>query len=391
MRVLSVCRFLPDPTSPAAGGFVLSRLAAMAEQARVTILQPVPHFPVVRPLPAWARCDAHEAMGQHIEHAPMFYFPGILKSLDGTWLERSVLGALRRLGGASAFDVVDAHFGYPDGVGCVRAATRVGLPAFVTIRGLEVDLFEKPRMRAQLVESLNRATGVVSVSYSLRDVAVRHGVGADRIRVIPNAVDRERFRPVGRTEARVALGLPADQRIVVAVGNLIELKRHHVLVESFARLREHVPDARLVIIGGAEAEPAYGERLQRMIAAAGLGDGVRLAGRLEPAQVARWLQAADVFALATSREGCCNSILEALACGLPVVTTPAGDNAQFVHDGENGYLVPIDDPAATAAALEAALARRDWDAARISAGLQVGSWPQVARDVLGYFQERLDA
>ena len=118
---------------------------------------------------------------------------------------------------------------------------------------------------------------------------------------------------------------------------------------------------------------------------------MRFVGRIPSAEVARWLQAADVFALATSREGCCNAILEALAAGRPVVTTPAGDNAHFVRDGVNGYVVPIDDAEATAAALERALSRKDWDAEAISAGLEVGGWDDVARDVLGFFRERVAA
>jgi len=388
VRVLSVCRYLPDPGSPAAGGFVFERLAAMAALTPVTIVQPVPYFPMLRPLPGWAREPGHEHAGRRIEHAPMFYLPGILKSLDGTWLERSVRRALSRLGGAGAFDVVDAHFGYPDGVGCVRMARRRSLPVFVTVRGLETDVVEDPGTGRQLVQALNDATGVISVSHTLRDLLVDRGVNAGQFRVIPNAVDRKRFQPGDRAEARRTLGLPMDAPLIVCVGNLIELKRHHVLVEAFARLRALQPLVQLAIVGGGEAEPAYEARLRRLAETSGLDGAVRFVGRIPSAEVARWLQAADVFALATSREGCCNSILEALAAGRPVVTTPAGDNAHFVRDGVNGYVVPIDDAAATAAALERALARTDWDAGAISSGLEVGGWEDVAREVLGFFGER---
>jgi len=388
VRVLSVCRYLPDPGSPAAGGFVFARLAAMAALTPVTILQPVPYFPVLRPLPGWAREPGHEHDGRRIEHAPMFYLPGILKSLDAAWLERAVHSVLPRLGGAGAFDVVDAHFGYPDGVGCVRVARRRSLPVFVTVRGLETDVVEDAVTGPKLVQALNEATGVISVSHSLRDLLVDRGVKAGQFRVIPNAVDRGRFRPGDPGEARRALGLPVDTPLIVCVGNLIELKRHHVLIEAFARLRESRPTVQLVIVGGAEAEPAYEVRLRRLAETSGLGGAVRFVGRIPSDAVARWLQAADVFALATSREGCCNAILEALATGRPVVTTRAGDNAHFVHDGVNGYVVPIDDAEATAAALGHALSRKDWDAEAISAGLEVGGWDDVARDVLGFFRER---
>lgn len=391
VRVLSVCRYLPDPGSPAAGGFVFERVAAMAALTPVTILQPVPYFPVLRPLPGWAREPGHAHAGRRIDHAAMFYLPGVLKSLDAIWLERSVRRALPRLGGVGAFDVVDAHFGYPDGVGCVRVARRHSLPAFVTVRGLETDVVEDPSTGPKLVQALNEATGVVSVSHSLRDLLVRRGVDASQFRVIPNAVDRQRFQPGDRREARARLGLPADFPLVVCVGNLIELKRHHVLIEAFARLRASQPAAQLAIVGGGEAEPAYEVRLRRLADDAGVREAVRFVGRIPSSEVAQWLQAADVFALATSREGCCNSILEALASGRPVVTTPAGDNAHFVRDGVNGRIVPIDDVEATTAALDDVLSRRDWDAAAISRGLEVGGWQDVAAAVLGFFRERTAA
>ena len=238
------------------------------------------------------------------------------------------------------------------------------------------------------MQALNEATGVISVSHALRDLLVDRGVGAGKFRVIPNAVDRNRFRPGDKREARAQLGFPADAPLIVCVGNLIELKRHHVLIEAFARLRASRPTVQLAILGGGESEPAYEGRLRRLAETSGLGNAVRFVGRIPSAEVARWLQAADVFALATSREGCCNAILEALASGRPVVTTPAGDNAHFVRDGVNGYVVPIDDAVATAAALERALSRTDWNAAAISSGLEVGGWEDVAREVLGFFKER---
>jgi glycosyltransferase involved in cell wall biosynthesis len=243
----------------------------------------------------------------------------------------------------------------------------------------------------KLVQALNAATGVISVSHSLRDLLVDRGVQAGQFQVIPNAVDRRRFRPGDPGEARRALGLSVDTPLIVCIGNLIALKRHHVLIEAFARLRASRPTVQLAIVGGGEAEPAYETRLRRLAETSGLDGAVRFVGRIPSADVARWLQAADVFALATSREGCCNAILEALAAGRPVVTTPAGDNAHFVRDGVNGRIVPVDDVEATAAALEGALSRKDWDAEAIARGLDVGGWEDVAGEVLGFFRERVAA
>jgi glycosyltransferase involved in cell wall biosynthesis len=391
MRIASVCRVLPTPANRSAGQFVARRLGGMAQHAQVRIVQPIPFFPGLRPLEGWARKAAHEVDVLRVEHAPMLYLPGVLKSLDGRWLARSVSAPLGRMTAEGQLDVIDAHFAYPDGVGCVRVARSLGLPVFVTIRGVEVEQLELPLIGRQIISALQAASGVISVSHTLRDAVVAAGVDDERVRVIHNAVDRALFRPGDRRAARARLGLPASGHVIVSIGNMIELKRHHVLIEAVARARSAVPGLLLAILGGGESDARYPARLEKLAAELGVGDAVRLAERVPPEQVVDWLQSANIFALATSREGCCNAVLEALACGIPVVTTPAGDNAQFVRNAVSGFLVPIDDAEALARALVDSLQRNDWDPDAISAGLTVGDWSSVGREVLDFFAERMAA
>jgi glycosyltransferase involved in cell wall biosynthesis len=170
----------------------------------------------------------------------------------------------------------------------------------------------------------------------------------------------------------------------------VSRKRHHVLIEAFAKVREHFPAASLAIIGARSFEAAYPDRLADLVRRFGLQDHVRFVGNIPPRDVAVWLQAADVFALGTAREGCCNAVLEALATGVPVVTTPAGDNEFFVQNDINGCIVQIDDAAAFATGIESAL-RRSWDRPAIGRRLfeQAGSWSGVAERVLAFMTERL--
>lgn len=389
LNVLSVCRALPTPQDPSAGVFVQNRLAALARVANVRVAQPLPWFPVVAPFPAWARQPSRESQGMNIQHAPMFYVPRFLKSLDAYWLERSVRQTARRLYDQGALDLIDAHFGYPEGVGCLNLARKLGLPVFITIRGFETEYLRKPIIGPMLARALREATAIISVSHSLRDLAIRSGVNESKVRVIHNAIDRDIFRPGDMQSARHRLDLPLQDRIIVSVGHLISRKRHHVLIDAFCRVRERNPKALLVIIGGRSFEPEYPERLHRQVRAAGAESVVRFLGNASPRIVADWLQAADVFALGTAREGCCNAVLEALAAGVPVVTTPVGDNACFVREGENGYLAPVDNVEAMGRALDVALTRRDWPRAQISEQLGVGSWIDVAQRVEAYFRETL--
>jgi glycosyltransferase involved in cell wall biosynthesis len=318
----------------------------------------------------------------------MFYIPGVLKRLDGVFLERSLVRWHRTRGAAQTYDLVDAHFGYPDGVGAVRFARRLRVPAFVTVRGLETDYLRKNGISGQLVAALREAAGCICVSRSLRDLLIHHGVEPHSTRVIPNGVDRRMFRPGDKWRARAQLGLEAGRPLIVSVGTLIALKRHHVLLQAMQGVRKAFPTVDLVVIGVERDEPSYLPSLKRMARDLSLGDAVRFIGAVPPDRVSTWLQAADAFALATAREGCCNAVLESLASGIPVVTTPAGDNPLFVRDGENGYLVPVDDVPATERALVKVL-QATWDPVAISRGLPVGSWEDVAHQVVEFFKETL--
>ena len=296
-----------------------------------------------------------------------------------------------RLRQAGRLDAIDAHFGYPEGVACVHVARQLGVPAFITVRGFENEYLQRPEMRAPMLEAMRSAAGCVCVSHSLRELITAAGVPADRVTVIHNAIDHDVFRPGDRGAARRHLGVPDDVRLVVTVGHLVSRKRHHVLLEAMGRLRQHHPAARLVIIGAESFESEYPPRLRGLAEELGGPDVVRFAGNVPQRDVVQWLQAADVFALGTAREGCCNAVLEALAVGVPVVTTAAGDNTHFMREGKNGYIVPVDDAAGMAEGLRLALVRKDWSAQEIAAGLGIGTWDDVASRVLAFFRDRMAA
>ncbi len=385
LSVASVCRSLPSPGDPSSGIFVLRRLAALAAHTSLTTIQPIPYFPLLAPLPAWARASCHTAEGLGISHAPMFYVPKFFKSLDGIWLYRSVLRKLVNLKKLGKLDLVDAHFGYPEGVGAFIAARKLGVPLVVTLRGFEAEYIHKPVIGKQIRYLIRNADGCICVSHFLRDLALEHGAVSEKTRVIHNAVDKRLFFPADQTEARKKLGLDKTSPIVMSVGHLILRKRHHVLIAAFSELLRQHRDARLLVIGDKTFEPDYTRRLYDQIAILGIGDSVELLGNVEAGRIGDYLRAADVFALGTQREGCCNAVLEALACGLPVVTTPVGDNTWFVKDGSNGYIVPVDDSAAMASAVSNAILRRDWDGEDISVNLEVGDWDRVAMEVTDFF------
>jgi glycosyltransferase involved in cell wall biosynthesis len=222
-----------------------------------------------------------------------------------------------------------------------------------------------------LAAAQTRVDRMVAVTPALRDRCVRAGMDDDVVVTIPNGVDTDRFVPVdatGRAAARTRLGLPPDVPIVVFVGFWSAEKGPHVLFDAWKRAREQTRlDAALLFIGStsadhAEVHPVLVDDIRRRIDSAGLQSRVVFVERTT--DVAAYLQACDIFAVPSSREGLSNALLEAMATGLPAITGAiAGASDSVIESGVNGFLVPAGDAGALARALAPLLAddrlRRD--------------------------------
>jgi glycosyltransferase involved in cell wall biosynthesis len=170
------------------------------------------------------------------------------------------------------------------------------------------------------------------------------GVAARRVRVIPNGIDVRRFQPTDRASARARLGLPPGPLFGTA-GRLFPEKRPQDLLEALARVRRTVPDAHLVFVGDGPERP----QLTRLASSLGLTGAVTFAGW--QTDQAPWLAALDAFLLPSETEGLPLAVLEAMASGTPVVTTPVGDLPRVVRPGRDGLHVPVADIEALAAAM----------------------------------------
>ncbi|ADJ28638.1 TIGR03088 family PEP-CTERM/XrtA system glycosyltransferase [Nitrosococcus watsonii] len=176
------------------------------------------------------------------------------------------------------------------------------------------------------------------------------GVSPARIKHIYNGVDTRYFHPQ-RDRSVLPAGFACENCLVIGtVGRLESIKDQLTLVRAFINLARRLPkgenNLRLVIVGGGSLRP----RLETLVAEAGMAHLIWFAG--ERADVPALLQALDVFALPSLAEGISNTILEAMATGLPVVATQVGGNPELVIDAVTGYLVPSADPEAMASALE---------------------------------------
>jgi teichuronic acid biosynthesis glycosyltransferase TuaC len=391
MRVLVLSSVFPNAANPTYGVFVRERVRHLAECCEAVVVAPVPWFPLNRRIRGTER-DAVprvERDGRLTVYHPRFLcVPGVGKSLDGLFYFLGLRPFIARLRRQFAFDLIDAHFTYPDGVAGALLGRSVGCPVVLTVRGSHDIRHAGYRLRRpQIRFALRAADRVIAVSASLGRFVESLGVAADRMRVIPNGVDPARFTPTDRAAARTALGLPPDRRILLAVGSLVEGKGHHRVLEALPALVAERPDILYVVVGGAPSD-GYRRQLEAFVDRHGLRDHARIVGPRPHHEVPRWMAAADLFCLATKSEGWCNAITEALACGLPVVTTRVGGNEEIVRDGRDGLLVPFWDAQAFRTAVGAAL-DRPWDRAEISARIRAAGWRRTADAVMQEFTDVL--
>lgn len=373
MRILVVTSQFPVAGEPNRGRPVLQTVRALSRLAQVRVLNPVATYP------RWARPRSYLARGgdpsiavdgvdaRHLAYPAL---PALTRPLNGHLCARVLHAPLR----AFAPDVVLAYWLYPDAYGAMRAARRAGVPLVAGARGSDLRVRDAAS-RALTRPVVRHARRLLVVSEDLGRVAAQ-GYGADpaRIRVLPNGCDASLFHPQPRAAARAALGIAPDARLVAYVGRLVPEKGLRELLDACARLSASEPSLQLALIGDG---PMRGELAQRLDALPALR--ARLPGAQSPAEVARWMAAADLVTLPSWSEGHPNVLVEALACGRPVVATPVGGIPEVV-DATTGVLVPLRDADALAAGLQAVLAR-DWDEQALAARFS-RDWDQVARDTL---------
>ena len=279
-------------------------------------------------------------------------------------------------------DLFDAHWSWPDGVGVSYLARRLGVPYTITLRGVIMPRYKIPHFRWRLADALEHAAAVISVNRVMADIAVELGARHDRTYVIPNGIQADRFDVVPQDQARQRLGLPRGVPIIVSVASLIPQKGHAELIEALAELP---PEVQLVIVGSEAGDGSYRCVLESLAARNGLADRVTFAGRQPQDAVAAYLSAADLSVLASHSEGCPNVVIESLACGTPVVATAVGGIPEIIRPGENGEIVPPQNPKALGAALKAGLAR-SWSRQAVRQSIASRSWDKVAQEVVEVFR-----
>ncbi|MEO8120947.1 MAG: glycosyltransferase [Rhodoferax sp.] len=302
------------------------------------VIAPVPWFfstdPRFGEYARMARTPLRESRnGFDVQHPRYLLPPKVGMNVAPFALAMGALPAVRRLlDEGYDFDVIDAHYYYPDGVAAALLARYFNKPFTVTARGSDINLIATHSIPSRLMRwASSRACASIGVSRALTQAMAKMGMPTSRLMAMPNGVDLERFHIQSQTTARAVLNWPEGPTLL-SVGNLVENKGHHIAIDALA----HLPGFRLVIAGEGPERHA----LETLASQINVSPRLEFLGRVDQEQLARCYSAADILVLASSREGWPNVLLESMACGLPVVATRVGGIPEIVTSASAGRLMP---------------------------------------------------
>lgn len=388
LRTLLFSTLYPSSVRPLHGIFVETRLRELLKSGAVDtrVIAPVPWFPLRGErwgdYASMARTPTREAHnGIDVQHPRYLVVPKVGMTMAPLLLALGAAAAVRQvIEEGFDFDVIDAHYYYPDGVAAALLARWFNRPFTVTARGTDLHLIPSFALPRRMIRwAARRADVSIGVSGALVEAIRALDVPAERLRVIRNGVDLERFQPVDRAEARCRLGIDG-RPVLLSVGQLIELKGHHLIIDALAKLRHAFPQVTLLIAGTGPERAALEARASEL----GVRERVKFAGAVSNADLRAWYGAADLMILASSREGWANVLLESMACGTPVVATRVGGNPEVVADEQVGRLLARRDGEAIADTVADAL-KIGIDRSAVRRYAERFSWQQTTEDQLAIF------
>lgn len=375
MKVAVLTSLYPSAVRPFEGIFAERRWQGMLARGHdVRVVHPLPRAPWLPGglgRPDWdelRRTPAREDRGGIAVERPRYLH--VPRRARGNARRFASLG-LRTIVAGGRPDVIVADYAWPAGV-AAHACREQGLPLVISGRGSDVlQVAGEAGLGDELAAALVAAGHWCAVSQDLVDamdrLAQRPGQGV----LVPNGVDLKLFAPTDRGAARAELGLDADADrapLVLVVGHLIPRKDPLLALRTVAELGARRPEPRVVFVGDGPLR----EELSTAARELGFGARFRHVPRAEPSELARWYSAADALLLTSWREGRPNVVLEALACGRPVLATEAGGTAELL-EGLEGMLARTREARQLAGLLDALLARA-WPPDELRAHVQGFSW-----------------
>jgi glycosyltransferase involved in cell wall biosynthesis len=379
LKIAVVTRYFPSSGEPAQGRSLYETLRIVARRADVRVFYPNAVYPaLLRPRGrTYDKLDpAFRPPDVSVSYFNYPALPLISRPLNGWMAARVLLPHVR----AFAPDLVFGCFLYPECFSALKIAKSLGVPVAAMSIGSDLNRIGDPISARHTRAVLREADCVMTVCEHLRKTAVTMGATTARTRAILNGCDLQAFHPGDRSQARGRMGIDLQSEAVLYVGRMDLKKGLRELIQAVAALHSDRPRLHCYLVGHGPDRPAIEDAI-RATEASGY---IHLVPGCAFDEVAVWMAAADVVTLPSYMEGCPNVILEALACGRPVVATNVGGIPEILND-TCGRLVPPREPAKLAEALASVL-DASWDPQAIFAHGN-RSWGAPATELMQVFEE----
>jgi teichuronic acid biosynthesis glycosyltransferase TuaC len=382
LRIAVVTAHFPSSAQPTHGRPAFETLRVLSETCAVQVFYPHAVYPsVLRPRTRiYHGIDTSYSLpGVQAGYYDYPALPMVSRPFNGYLAAHTLLPHVR----AFAPDLVFSYFLYPDGYAALKIGQALKVP--VVVMGVGSDVHNiKDRFSAMRTSTVVRnADFVLAISEDLRQRIVAMGALPQKTRAVVSGCDLSVFHPMDRFEARRQLNIDPINEAIVYIGRMDVRKGLRELVEAAASLHQARPNMHVYLIGAGSDRPV----IESAIHAANAAGYIHTLPECSFDEVALWMAAADLVTLPSYMEGCPNVVLEALACGRPVVATNVGGIPELMPPrivDQCGRLVPPRDPAALAVALESVL-DQTWDTGAIAANAARG-WPTVAAEILAILE-----
>ena len=339
MKILLFSTLYPDSTRPGHGIFVETRLRQLLATGEVEckVVAPVPWFPYKNKIfgeySRYAAVPKRETWNQiEVIHPRFPVIPKFGMTVAPIFMAMSVIRLLHKiLNSGYDFDIIDAHYFYPDGVAAAILGKLLDKPVVITARGTDLNLIPAYRIPRKMIQwAAAESKYLITVCKALKDVLVNLEVQDSKIHVLRNGVDLERFSPPkNRTKLRKELKISG--KTILSVGYLVPRKGHDLVIRTL----QSNPDINLIIIGDGPDK----RKLLKLARETGVYARVKFTGPMEQSRLKKYYGASDILVLASSREGWANVLLESMACGTPVIATKVWGTPEIVAAHEAGLLV----------------------------------------------------
>lgn len=386
-----VSRLYPRPSDPVLGVFVEEETKALSRHCQLRVVSPVPWFPPLRFSKKWyayTKVPDHETRkGIEVFRPRTLFLPrNLLFPMLGFSFYFSLRRCATHIASDLPFDLIHAHTAYPDGFAAVLVARAMGCPVVITLHGGDVTVhFKHPLVRRLGLWALAHASWVIAVSDALRcQVIDEYGAKAEQITVIPNGVDVDRFKPMPKREASHRLGLEHDIHRILYVGGMERSKGIDYLLKAANMLAKALDrPVQTVFVG----DGGHNREAKLLASQLGISDSTTFAGRRPNEEIPLWMNACDVLVLPSLSEGFGVVLIEAMACGKPVVATECGGPQEIVTPGTGLLVPPADEVALSRALYDVLSGDRGFDPQRIRHyTVERYSYEKVALGVLQTYQ-----